>query len=177
MVVTLSRRVVNRGIVLVAALAVLNVCSNAHALLAALTYQPTVTGGSFVNPTSVMDYMSRVAVASDRMSFTVGGDYSVLADGTSSTVTVSIVTSILTEDIFGGSNGATFNVNTSLSGQFAYIASSPPGTVPTLTTFSATSDLMGFPGTASVALVSSPIISRALANEGESLSRRRLPRS
>ena len=90
MVVTLSRRFVNRGIVLVATLAVLNVCSNAHALLAALTYQPTVTGGSFVNPTSVMDYMSRVAVASDRMSFTVGGDYSVLADGTYSTVTVSI---------------------------------------------------------------------------------------
>jgi hypothetical protein len=110
-----------------------------------------VTGGSFVNPTEVMDSINRLSIAPDHMSFSVTGDFSVVADGSTSTVVVSIYTAVLNSGIQNS-----FNVNTSIDGTFAYIPNGS-GPAPTLTTFSATSDLYGIPGSATVSLPPSPV--------------------
>jgi PEP-CTERM motif len=152
MVVTsLSRRIVNRGFGLLVAFAATAFAAEAQATIVALYYEPTVSGGSFVNPSEVMDTNDRVSVAPDRMSFSVSGDFSVLADGSSSTVEVSIFTALLTPYLQNS-----FAVNTSIDGRFAYIPSgSEPA--PTLTTFAATSDLLDIGGTATVSLPPSPL--------------------
>jgi hypothetical protein len=141
---------VNYGAGLLVALAVLSTTAEAGPLLLPLLiYNPTVTGGSFVNPTEVMDMNNRVSIAPDHMSFTVSGDFSVLAD--SSQVEVSIYTAVLNSNLQN-----TFNVSTTIDGTFAYI---PVGSEapPALTTFAATSDLIGIPGTATVSLPPSPV--------------------
>jgi hypothetical protein len=121
-------------------------------LLPLYIWTPTVTGGSFVDPTEVMDGMNRLSIAPDHMSFSVTGDFSVVAS--SSTVTVSIYAAVL--NALNSDVQNTFNVNTTIDGTFAYIpvgSESPP----TLTTFASTSDLMGFPPTATVSLPPSPV--------------------
>jgi PEP-CTERM motif len=151
MFASLSRRIVNCGVGLLVAFAALSFAAEARATIVALYYEPTVSGGSFVNPTEVMDTNSRVSVAPDRMSFSVSGDFSVLADGSSSMVTVSIYTALLTPNLEN-----LFTVNTSIDGTFAYIPSGS-GPAPTLTTFAASSDLLNIGGTATVSLPPSPL--------------------
>ena len=75
-----------------------------------------------------------------------------MADGSSSTVTVTITTNLLTPDIQGS-----FIINTSIAGSFAYIPTSPAGTTPELTSYSATSTLQNITGSATVTLPGSPV--------------------
>jgi hypothetical protein len=96
-----------------------------------------------------MDANNRVAIAPDHMSFTVSGDFSVTAS--SSQVEVSIQTEVLQSGLQNA-----FNVNTTIAGTFAYIPSGS-GPAPTLSTFAATSDLIGIPGSATVSLPPSPV--------------------
>jgi PEP-CTERM motif len=156
MLMILSTQGVFRGISLLVAFATLSFTVDARATLVALYYNATATGGSFVDP-NVLDAASHVTYPPDHLSFSVAGDYSVLADGSSSTVNVSIATQLLTTNIQGS-----FNLNTFIDGFFAYIPTSPPGTTPTITSYSATSDLKDIVGSATVTLPVSPIpLSRA----------------
>src|SRR5208337_2033054 len=125
MVMSLSTKGMNRGIGLLVAFAALSFAFEAQATEVVLQYQPAViVGGSFVDP-NVAEY-NHVTLM-DRLGFSVAGDYNVLADGSSSTVEVSISTALLTSNIQGS-----FNLNTSIDGFFAYIPTSPPGTTPTI---------------------------------------------
>ncbi len=121
----------------------------AQATIAVLTYGATVDGGTFLSSPSEP---GGVTAAPDRLSFSVAGDYSLVADGTSSTVTVTITTNLLTPDIQGS-----FVLNTSIAGSFAYIPTSPAGTIPELTIYSATSTLQNITGSATVTLPGSPV--------------------
>jgi PEP-CTERM motif len=153
MVMSLSTRGVNRGVGLLVAFSALSFAFEAQASLVALYYNATTPGGNFMDQTEVLDEANRVTYPSDHLSFSVAGDYSVLADGSSSTVEVSIYKALLTSNIQGS-----FNLNTSIDGCFAYTATSPPGTTPRITSFSAASDLQTIPGSATATLPGSPIV-------------------
>ncbi len=148
MVVTsLPRRIVSCVLGLLVAFAALAFAEEAQATVIVLYYQPTVSGGSFVNPSEVMDTADRVSFPPDRMSFSVSGDFQrlgrrQLVDGGG----IPIYTALLTPDLQNS-----FVVNTSIDGTFAYIPSGS-GPAPTLTTFAATSDLQDIGGTATVKL-------------------------
>ncbi len=123
----------------------------AQATVPVVLYSPTVTGGTFVDP-NVSNEASHVTFPLDRLSFSVAGDFSILVGSGSSSVDVSISTAVLTTDIRGS-----FNLNTSIDGVFAYSSTTAPGTAPTITRFSATSDLQTIPGSVAVILPGSPI--------------------
>ena len=134
------------GVSMLTVLILLSHVSSAHALLIVFESTPAVTGGVFVNPSGQDPTFNQQT----RMSFSVAGDYSVQADGTSSTVTVTIQTELLTLRVQGP-----FIVNTDIDGSFG---SNLPGTSAEATEYSASSDVLGVSGsTASVSLISSPV--------------------
>ncbi len=146
-----SKYGVNHGIGLLVAFAALLFPFEAQATIPIVLYRPTVTGGTFVDP-NVTNEATHVTFPMDRLSFSVGGDFRVLAGSGSSSVDVSIYTAVLTPDIRGS-----FNLNTSIDGVFAYSSTAAPGTAPTITRFSAASDLLTIPGSVAVTLPGSPI--------------------
>ena len=153
MITKSSKRAMNRFVGLLAAFSGLWFAHDAQATIVVLIYQPqVVSGGSFVDPNLPNEGLTNVSFPEDRLSFTVGGNYSVLADGSSSTVEVTILTEVLTSHILGS-----YNVNTSADGFFAYSSPSPVATAPQLTQYSVSSQLLTVGGFNSVALPSSPV--------------------
>ena len=149
MVARLRRKSRYRLVGLLAVLVAASLASEAHATIAIFSWNPTVTGGTFV------DDQQFATFSSDRLSMSIFGDYSFVASSNTATVTVSSFLLPLNPE-------GPFSVNTSIDGSFA---SDLAGTTAQLTEYSASSYLFhygGFPpapvpvaGSAAIASIAS----------------------
>ena len=82
MVARLRRKGCCRHVGLLAVLVAASLASEAHATILVFSWNPTVTGGTFVNDQQFAIF------SSERLSMSVFGDYSFVANANSATVTV-----------------------------------------------------------------------------------------
>jgi hypothetical protein len=130
MVAALWRKSCCRHVGLLAVLVAASLASEAHATILVFSSNPTVAGGTFVDDQQLATF------SSDRLSMSVFGDYSFVANSNSATVTVSSLLLPLNPQ-------GSFNVNTSIDGFFA---SDLGGTTAQITEYSASSYLFHFDG-------------------------------
>jgi hypothetical protein len=130
MVARSRRKSCCRHVGLLAVLVAASLASEAHATIAIFSWNPSVTGGTFVDDNQFG------SASSDRLSMSMFGDYSFVANSNSATVTISAFLLPLNPQ-------GSFSVNTSIDGSFA---SDLSGTTAQITEYSASTYLFHYAG-------------------------------